>query len=200
MNHMKKSICLMGLAWGLALPAGAALYSFGTLNNDPALGAISDNSTIGTMSLPGTSFTASGLGGSISSLTLTFELQGGLASDLSGYLRLGNTVSSPYYDLTTLIHGQTLSAGSPTTVTLDFNTATYGSGFSTAFNGQNPNNTWTLFFADTVPGDQTTLNGWSLDIGVTAVPEPVNVALGAFGVLAAGGLGLRRFWPKKGLK
>lgn len=47
------------------------------------------------------------------------------------------------------------------------------------FGGVNPNGTWTLFFADVVQGGGTaTLNGWSLD--VTAVPEPVNAALGIF--------------------
>jgi subtilisin-like proprotein convertase family protein len=189
---MKKSICLIGLALGLTLPAGASLYSFGTLNSQPALGPIPDNNTLGLTE----SFTASGLAGNISSLTLTFQLQGGAASDLSGYLRLGNTSGSPYYSLTSLIQGQTLSAGSPTTVTLDFNSVTYGSGFSTAFNGQNPNDVWTLFFADTVAGDTTTLNGWSLDIGTAAVPEPVNIALGVFGALAAG-LGLVRVVQRK---
>jgi hypothetical protein len=47
------------------------------------------------------------------------------------------------------------------------------------FAGVNPNGEWTLFFADVSAGGGTsTLNGWSLDI--TAVPEPVNVALGIF--------------------
>ena len=50
------------------------------------------------------------------------------------------------------------------------------------FNGYNPNGTWTLFFADQAAGDQSTLVSWSLDI--TAVPEPVNVALAIFGGLA----------------
>jgi hypothetical protein len=86
-----------------------------------------------------------------------------------------------------VIQASSLSGGSPTVYSIDFSTTTYGSGFQSAFNGQNPNNTWTLFFADTVPGDQTTLNGWSLNI--TAVPEPVNVALGVFaGLLVAVGL------------
>jgi hypothetical protein len=42
----------------------------------------------------------------------------------------------------------------------------------------NPNGTWTLFIADLSGGEQSTLVSWSLDI--TAVPEPVNVALGIF--------------------
>lgn len=178
---MKTKICILSLLLVVNVPAWAALYSFGTLNSDPAIGAIPDNNTIGLTE----NDTVSGLGTSLSALTLTVVLQGGASSDLSGYLRLGDTGSSPYYDLTSLIQGQTLSAGSPTTYTISFT----DSGFQSAFNGQNPNNTWTLFFADTVNGDQTTLNGWSLNI--TAVPEPVNVALGIFaGLVGVFGLGI----------
>jgi hypothetical protein len=54
------------------------------------------------------------------------------------------------------------------------------------FGNMSQNGTWTLYFADVVAGGgNETLNGWSLDI--TAVPEPVNVALAVFGVLFVGG-------------
>jgi hypothetical protein len=112
-------------------------------------------------------------------------LQGGFSADLSGYLRLGNTLGSPSYSLTSLIQSQSLNPNTPTTYTIDFTT----SGFQTTFNGQNPNNAWTLFFADTDPGGQTTLNSWSLNI--TAVPEPVNVALGIFGLGLTGAAAVR---------
>jgi hypothetical protein len=46
----------------------------------------------------------------------------------------------------------------------------------------NPNGVWTLFFADVSGGGGTSqVNSWSLDL--TAVPEPVNVALGVFGAV-----------------
>ena len=48
-----------------------------------------------------------------------------------------------------------------------------------SYNGMNANGTWTLFLADLSGGEQSQLVSWSLDI--TAVPEPVNVALGIFG-------------------
>jgi subtilisin-like proprotein convertase family protein len=48
-----------------------------------------------------------------------------------------------------------------------------------SFSGMNPNGNWTLFFADVSGGEQSTINGWSLDL-ITSVPEPVNVALGIF--------------------
>lgn len=41
-----------------------------------------------------------------------------------------------------------------------------------------PNGAWTLVFADMAGGSISTLNSWSVDI--TAVPEPVNAALGIF--------------------
>jgi subtilisin-like proprotein convertase family protein len=49
------------------------------------------------------------------------------------------------------------------------------------FPNVDPNGGWTLYFADLSPGSVSMLNGWSLDI--TAVPEPVNVALSCFGGL-----------------
>jgi hypothetical protein len=51
-------------------------------------------------------------------------------------------------------------------------------GSLSGFNGD-PNGAWTLYFSDTLAGGgNATLNGWSLDI--SAVPEPVNVALAIF--------------------
>ena len=65
-----------------------------------------------------------------------------------------------------------------------------------SFGGMNPNGVWTLHFADYSSGDTSTLQGWSLNI--TAVPEPVNVALAVFGgLLAVWSLGRRRFNPVK---
>ena len=71
-------------------------------------------------------------------------------------------------------------ATSPQTVlNTDARTAMLGT-----FNGMNPNGTWTLFASDMAggPDSSSTLVDWSLD--VNPVPEPVNVALGAFGLLA----------------
>lgn len=47
-----------------------------------------------------------------------------------------------------------------------------------SFNSMNPNGSWTLFVADLSGGGQSQLVSWELDI--TAVPEPVNLALGVF--------------------
>lgn len=49
-----------------------------------------------------------------------------------------------------------------------------------SFDNGNLNGNWTIFFADMAGGNSpSTLMSWSLEI--TAVPEPVNVALGIFG-------------------
>ncbi len=185
---MKIKICILSLLVGISFSTRASLYQLGTLASQPAIGIIPDNSTIGLNS----SYTVSGLATSISDLTLTIVLQGGASSDLSGYLRLGNTGSSPSYNLTSLIQA-TAEAPGGTTYAINFTTT----GFQSAFNGQNPNDTWTLFFADMVPGDTSTLNGWSLDI--TAVPEPVNVAMAVFGTIAVIVGGVRRYRQRTSL-
>ena len=178
---MKTKICVAVLLLALNVPAWATLYSYGTLisgGGGSALGVIPDNNLIGDMNLPNTSFTASSLNPSISGLTLTLHLQGGSVSDLTAaYLRLGSGTgpNGGFYDLTGLLSANSGNVASGTSFSINFSTA----GFSSAFTGVNPNGNWTLFFADTVPGDTTTLKGWSLDI--TAVPEPVTTALAVFG-------------------
>jgi hypothetical protein len=176
---MKIKIFLLGFVLAFSVPAWASLYESGLLTG----GVIPDNNTIGlteTLNL-----SASGQDPAISDVTLSFTLENGASSDLSGYLRLGNTDSSPFYDLTGLIQG-TAEVPGGTSYSIDFSTA----GFQSAFIGQNPNDTWTLFFADTVPGDQTTLNGWSMDI--MAVPEPVSEAMMLFGVMVLAGTAITR--------
>jgi hypothetical protein len=59
----------------------------------------------------------------------------------------------------------------------------------------NPNGDWTITFADMVNGGgDSSLVSWSLNI--TAVPEPVTMALGIFG-LGFGGVGLVRWVFRK---
>jgi hypothetical protein len=174
---MKTKLCIISLLLALGFSAQAALFFGGPFNNNGGAGAdvIPDNSTIGLSD----SEVVSGFATSLTSVMLSVTLQGGVATDLSGYLRLGNLTTSPDYNLTTTVQGQNLSGGSPVTFNVDV---------SSAFSGDNPNDTWTLFFADSVNGDQTTLNSWSLDI--QPVPEPVNTALGIFG----GVMGVLALW------
>jgi hypothetical protein len=170
---LKQLTTVLLLALGLSARAGVD-FTYGG-----SAAAIADNNTIGLAE----SQSVSGLGSSVSAVTLNFTLAGGFGTDLTGYLRLGNSTSSPYYSLTSLVQANsTISSGG----------VNFSVNVGSAFSGYNPNDTWTLFFADTSAGGTTTLNGgWTLD--VTAVPEPVNVALGIFGagLLALGGL---RVW------
>jgi len=186
LTTMKTNISLCGLLLAGSLSASAALYEY---DSGAISQAIPDYNYLGTGDA--LTYSLSGAQTEITALTLTFMLQGGVSTDLSGYLRLGNTINSPSYDLTTLIQSQPLS-GTPTSYDINFSTG----GFQTAFNGANPNNTWTLFFADTVNGDQTTVTGWTLDI--TAVPEPTNIALVVLGCLAVGAGGLRQWRMRSG--
>ena len=72
----------------------------------------------------------------------------------------------------------------PLSVESDFKANGGSTTLDGTFQNMNPNGTWTLFFADVSAGGGTaTLNGWSLD--VTAVPEPLNAALGIFAGLFA---------------
>jgi hypothetical protein len=182
---MKISICLLSLLLVTDVPSRAALYTYnsGTLNN-----VIPDYTSLGMTetAAPGDFMPILTTGGdnwSIIALTLKITLTGGDPNDLSGYLRLGNTETSPYFSFTSLGVGE--------------NTFNFGnSQFHDSFSGQNPNNSWTLFFADTVAGDTMTLNGWSLEI--EAVPEPTTWAAILFGVGFVGTEIVRKLRSKNG--
>lgn len=102
------------------------------------------------------------------------------------------------------VSGYSISGGAPwqpdgrtinpvTSQPSDFNAA--GTVTFSAFSGMSPNGEWTLVLADVSKGGgQAQMVSWGLDI--TAVPEPVNVALGIFA-----GLGLAvqagRAWRRR---
>jgi hypothetical protein len=114
--------------------------------------------------------TGSGFGYSTAGLNVTLSDSGSL--NIHG-------VSAPASGGTYEPDGRVISPFSPAG---DFTSAGSVS-FSSAFGQLNPNGVWTLFVADVSGGGgQSVLQGWSLDID-TAVPEPVNVALGVFGIL-----------------
>jgi hypothetical protein len=66
-----------------------------------------------------------------------------------------------------------------------------GSANFDSFLGANPNGSWTLFFADLSPGGTSMISGFS--VSISAVPEPMNLALGVFGGLIAA-VALGRWW------
>jgi hypothetical protein len=52
------------------------------------------------------------------------------------------------------------------------------------FTGIDPNGNWTLYFEDAAAIHESTLNNFN--VSVSAVPEPVNLALGCFACIGAG--------------
>ena len=146
------------------------------------------------------SISVSGLGDSLSSISVTLSVSDGNNSGLYAYLsyndtlavllnRPGVTSTTPFGDtsagLTLTLSGTALYSGvSPLSSYTSFTTPGISTSLSdnSLYGGMDPNGTWTLFFAD-VPGGggNATLNGWSLDI--TAVPEPDNVALFGLGFI-----------------
>lgn len=79
----------------------------------------------------------------------------------------------------------------PESAAATFESASTSANFST-FAGLNPNGNWTLFVSDVSGGSISTLNDFTVNI--SAVPEPVNAALGIFGSLIAVGCALRSRW------
>lgn len=69
--------------------------------------------------------------------------------------------------------------------------------FANTFANTDPNGSWSLFFADVSGGSVATLEDWSVNI--SAVPEPVNVALGLFGLLCTS-VGALRWYRRRNAK
>ena len=175
MNKHTKLAFLSSLLAGLSsLCAHAAVYP----NTFTDAGAIPQS---------GTAFSVEhllgGMGSSITSIEfiLTFNSSASLSgtgSGIQGLLTLGTDTGSPYVSF---YPTATSSSGSQRIYDMTFS--------GSPFTGLDPNNTWTLALWDTsATRIENGLAGWSLD--VTAVPEPVNVALGVFavvGLLVQGG-------------
>lgn len=134
------------------------------------------------------------VGMTISDISVTLNLSGGFNNDIYAYLAHGSQIAV----LLNQITGSPGTAGFNVTLTTgtgsDIQTYTGGSagqplagiylaagGSLATFNNFDPNGAWTIFFADRSPGDTSTLNSFS--VSITAVPEPVNLALSVLAVL-----------------
>ena len=185
---MKIKLLWLNLTLALAFHAEASLYQ---------TGSIPDGNLVG-VTFGGT-YDQAAAGATVSSLTVNLQLSGGFNGDLYSYLvapngtlvmllnRPGVTTGNPFgYSGSGLnitlsdtafssIQSTTEAAGSVLAGTYQ------AAGSLASFNGSAANGNWTLYFADeSVGGGQATLTGWSLDI--TAVPEPVNVAMATFAI------------------
>jgi len=192
-----KNLTLIGMMATLLITvvnAGASLYPIGTIPDGNPVGA----------SFTGTYDQATS-GATVSGLTLDLSISGGYNGNLYAYLvapngtmvvllnQPGVTGGNPFgyagSGLNVTLTDATTIGGNPVTgvqTTAEtpgqlFSGTYNAAGTLGTFNNSSANGNWTLFFADMTPGGgQAQLTGWSLDI--TAVPEPVNVAMAIFGV------------------
>jgi len=143
-------------------------------------------------------------GVTIRDISVMLNISGGYNGDIYAYLSHGSeiayllaanpAVSGSGFNITFVEGtGSPIPTGGSGVLTGSYNPAI---DFATTFNTTDPNGAWTLFLADLSPGDTSTLN--SFGVNVTGVPEPVNVALGAFGVLLLAIGGVRRVGRKIG--
>ena len=169
-NRMKLAVLSSLLAALFSLSAHAGLYTYNYSDNGP----IPQDGTVFSAAP-----TITGIMPSITSLELilTFNDPNSLLGNntgIQGHLILGTDTSSPFINFYPVA---TSSSGQEGIYDVTFSGTSGSPG--TGFNGLNPNNTWGLVLWDNGhSGIENGLVGWSLDI--TAVPEPVNVALGIF--------------------
>ena len=176
---MKGQAAAMMLGLGICVSAQAALWTFNSVKDPSLPGMVPDNNPIGFTDAQ----VISGENSFISSVEFTLTVSGGYDLDLAGYLRLGNTGSSPYY---------AINLGSPTYSDGENNVYVYP--LTSPFYNLDPNDTWTLFLADQSPGGEDSVVSWSLDI--TSVPEPVDMALVMLAGLAGLWWCLRACWTR----
>ena len=147
-------------------------------------------------------FIAAGAGQTVGSITVGLNVTGGYSGGFYMYLVApnGSTAVTLFNTPGTATSGVnvTLQDGA-TAITSgsDLSSGTWAAaGSLSGFNGQTVNGNWTLYFADLASGGGSpTLNSWTLNIN--AVPEPVNMALALFGLLALGGGGIRFYLRRK---
>ena len=205
---MNKIILSIGLTLALTSLAPAAMVT--DFNNTG--GVIADNGAAGLVQTITTTYQ-----GTITAVSLSFNISGGYNGDLYGYLSYNDGVTAKTLEvLNRMGGGSTVASGAGFAgVTLmdggslgNIHAALPGAGtavavgsylpdsagvtFASTFGGMNAGGTWTLAFFDRVAGDQSTLGSWSLNIDVAPVPEPINVALGVFGAVFAGVAVVRR--------
>ena len=198
---MKKTFFITTALLALAVSAPAALYTSTYTSGFANSGVVPDGNPNGWTDTRAVSIPEGG----ITDVNVRLTLTGGYNGDLYGYL-VFNT------GFAVLLNRVGTGTGSGAQFSYGFSTAgfnnvrlddqsgngnihtvqnpsangTYTSdgGTLASFNNLDPNGNWTLFLADLSTGDQSTLTSWSLEI--TAVPEPVTVALAVFAGLFVG--------------
>jgi hypothetical protein len=208
---MKLQTCAAIVVLGVGLAASGAVYTEGAYTSGFTLGtgSIPDGNLNGWWDTRNVSGIPAGL--TLGGVTVTFTISGGYNGDLYAYLshngvlvpllnRVGTGGGDSFGYATAGFTDVRLSDAGSLNIHNVENPEAYGSPNYTTYLPDggtlgnitgNPNGNWTIFFAD-LSSDTLThsqLTSWSLDI--TAVPEPVNVALGIFGGVFLVGLGVR---------
>jgi hypothetical protein len=188
-----KFIFLAGLM-AMSMPARASLtftglFEYGGVIPQSANAAfpLTDHETVNRLADTITSFT----------LVVTFSSSSALdanGSGVQGELLLGTGGSAPYVNFTPVVT-TTVSVGNGVNYVYDMTFSDLPGNPGNGFNGLNPNGTWSLELWDNNVNYGNELVGWSLDI--TAVPEPVNVAIGVFGAVFTIGAAVRYFCQGK---
>jgi len=189
---------LLGTLLTLLMAAGARGVLIENFTSGSSVGTIPDGNPTGA-AFSGDVSDAPGM--TVSELTVTLNISGGFNGNLYAYLDAPNGTQVILMDRPGVGGDNQFGAtGAGMNITLQDSGAVNGSiqnetsgavlsgsynaaGTLADFNGSAVDGTWELFFADEVTGGGTsTLDSWSLDI--TAVPEPVNMALVIFGLMA----------------
>lgn len=204
-----KTKLILGLLLAGIFSAQATLFSNGTLST-----AIPDNNPNGYAS----TIAVGGLSSQLTSVSVQLDVTGGYNGDLYAYLTYNGSLvtllnrvgtgggnSFGYSDAglnisladgaaNGNIHNYQNVAGYATLIGNGsaWTPDSGGTTFAGTYQNMNPNGTWGLFFADLSGGDQSTLVGWSLNI--TAVPEPVGLALAVFLTMLLALAGIKWAW------
>ena len=204
---MKKQFLIGTLLTLLAASAAPGSLYIENFTSGDSVGAIPDGSPIG-VTFSGMVSDAPGM--AVGELTLTLNISGGFNGNLFAYLNApdgthvvlmnqpGVSGENPFgasgagMNITLEDIGAANGSIQNETSAAVLSGSYYAAGTLADFNGSAVDGTWELYFADEVSGGGTsTLTSWSL--GITAVPEPVNMALVIFfGLMATGTMVARR--------
>ena len=212
---MKKTLLTGVLLLGTLWPASATLYYQGTgidTTDGTAIGTVTSPTILDGNPVGGwNTMNVTGLSGTLTSLTVTLSVSGGINSGLYAYLMHDGVVAvllnRPGVSTTDSL-GNLGSGFTTSYTTIDANSAvsplasagsfTGGGSLTTlasTFGGTTLTGDWTLYFADVVHGGgNATLNGWSLN---AAVPEPVTLALVTFAAMLLALTALKWMWRTK---
>jgi subtilisin-like proprotein convertase family protein len=202
---MKKQILLGTMTVLLAVASARGTLYTETFSGVNA--SIPDGNPVGVTISGSVSDIPSGM--TVGGLTVGLNISGGYNGDLYAYLVAPNGtlvmlmnqpgVGVNGYGASGAGMNITLSDAGGTSIQNETSGSVLGGSYSAAgslsgFNGSAADGTWTLYFADLSNGGGTSeLNSWSL--GITAVPEPVTLALVVFVAMLLAMAGLR--WARR---